>query len=355
MDIMPQRYEELDSEQLVGRIKELKGRLGQDLLLLAHYYQRDEIVALADFVGDSYALAKRAAEHHTARFIVFCGVHFMAESARILCTPSQRVFLPDHLAGCPLAAMAELEDVQEAWQLIGQHCDLRHVVPVTYINSKAELKAFCGRNGGVVCTSTNAAAAMDWALARGQKVFFFPDQHLGRNVALAKGIRPHQIVLWDPADEQGGLHRQDIERAVIVLWNGHCHVHTWFTVEQVEAARRKYPGCRVVVHPECVHEVVAAADAVGSTSYIVKYVAGTPPGTTIVIGTEIHLVQRLAAQYTDRTVVPLGHSLCPNMYRINLRNLCWTLEELGSVNEITVAEPIRSEALIALERMLELR
>ncbi len=355
MDIMPKRYVELDDEELVRRIKGLKEQYGRDLLLLAHYYQRDEIVDLADFVGDSYALAQRASERGEARSIVFCGVHFMAESARILCAPRQRVFLPDHLAGCPLAAMAELEDVLQAWELIGQHCDLRQVVPVTYINSKADLKAFCGRNGGVVCTSTNAAAAIDWALARGQKVFFFPDQHLGRNVGLAKGIPAEQMVVWDPTEERGGLTPQDLERSVLVLWNGHCHVHTWFSVEQILAARHKYPGCRVVVHPECVHEVVAAADAAGSTSYIVKYVREAPAGSTIVVGTEIHLVQRLAKQYADRAVVPLGHSLCPNMYRINLRNLCWTLEELGTVNEVLVPEPTRTEARVALECMLEIR
>lgn len=351
---MPDRYMSLEEPELTARIRKLKEHYGEQLLILAHYYQRDEIVALAEFVGDSYALAKRAAQQSAARTIVFCGVHFMAESARILCDPAQRVFLPDHLAGCPLADMAEVEDVEEAWAEIGKHCDLSQVVPVTYINSKAELKAFCGRNGGTVCTSANAAGAIDWALRRGRKVFFFPDQHLGRNVGLAKGMAAEQMVVWDPSQEHGGLEAAAIDGAVLILWNGHCHVHTWFSREQVLAARQKYPNALVVVHPECKHEVVAVSDAAGSTSFITKYVAEAPPGSTIVVGTEIHLVKRLAAQYTDRTVVPLGHSLCPNMYRINLRNLCWTLEELGSVNEVLVPEPVRSEARTALERMLQI-
>ncbi len=354
MDVMPARYHTLEDAELTARVRAHKERYGQELLILAHYYQRDEIVALADFAGDSYALAKKAAEQRTARFIVFCGVHFMAESARILCDPAQRVFLPDHLAGCPLADMAASEDVQQAWEEIGQHCDLAQVVPVTYINSKAELKAFCGRHGGVVCTSTNAAGALDWALRRGRKVFFFPDQHLGRNVGLAKGVAPEHMVVWNPAQRLGGLTAEQIERAVLILWDGHCHVHTWFSPEQVAAARHKYPGALVVVHPECKHEVVAAADAAGSTSFIIKYVTQAPAGSTIVVGTEIHLVKRLAAQLPDRTVVPLGHSLCPNMYRINLRNLCWTLDELGTVNEIKVPEPVRAEAKVALDRMLQI-
>lgn len=354
MDAMPARYYALQEAELTARVRAHKEHYGQELLILAHYYQRDEIVALADFAGDSYALAKKAAEQRTARFIVFCGVHFMAESARILCDPGQRVFLPDHLAGCPLADMAASEDVQQAWEEIGQYCDLAQVVPVTYINSNAELKAFCGRNGGVVCTSTNAAGALDWALRRGRKVFFFPDQHLGRNVGLAKGIGAEQMVVWDPTQRSGGLTAEEIERAVLILWDGHCHVHTWFSREQVVAARHKYPRALVVVHPECKHEVVAAADAAGSTSFIIKYVTQAPPGSTIVVGTEIHLVKRLAAQFADRTVVPLGHSLCPNMYRINLRNLCWTLDELGTVNEMRVPEPVRGEAKVALDRMLQI-
>ena len=334
-------------------------------MILGHFYQRDEIIKHADFVGDSFQLAKNATERPDADHIVFCGVHFMAETADILSTPEQSVTLPNLSAGCSMADMANIDQVQECWDQLGEICDtqpdsdgLQQIIPVTYMNSSAALKAFCGRNGGIVCTSSNAHAVLEWAFARGKRVLFFPDQHLGRNTARAMGVPLSEMPLWDPFKAQGGAaDPADYARAKMILWKGFCSVHQRFTVEQVERARKAYPGVKVIVHPECSMQVVDAADGTGSTAYIVKEIANAPAGSAIAVGTEINLVNRLAAQYPDKTVFCLDPVVCPcsTMYRIHPAYLAWALENLEAgnvVNRITVDEDTAREAKVALERML---
>lgn len=346
----------VSDEELIVRIQRRKRELGKRLLILGHHYQRKEIVRLSDIVGDSYQLSKQAAEASGAEYIVFCGVRFMAECAAILSLPGQKVIHPDPQAGCPMADMADIYQVEAAWAELARALKIELVVPVTYVNSDAELKAFCGRNGGTVCTSSNADGAFDWGFSRGKRLFFFPDQYLGRNTALARGISAKEIALWDPdLFPLGGLSMQDLRRASVILWKGHCHVHTWFRPHMVEEARRKHPGCRVVVHPECHQDVVALADAAGSTGFIVKYVQQAEPWTTIVIGTETNLVSRLNEEYPDRQVFPLSKSICPNMWKISLKDLAWSLENLDEAEQVVVPEPVRSEARVALDRMLSIQ
>lgn len=344
-----------EAEALVDAILARKAALGPELLILTHHYQRKEIVGLGDYRGDSFGLSQKAAASQKARHIVFCGVHFMAESAAILARPHQTVQIPDLNAGCLMADMAPLEAVELAWEELAEVVSTQAVIPIVYMNSEAALKAFCGRHGGVVCTSSNARAAFTWGLSQGEKVFFFPDQHLGRNTAYQLGLKPADLVVWDPeAAPWGGNRPEDLRRARVILWDGHCHVHTRFRVEHLQAAREAYPEARIVVHPECTAEVVALADACGSTGFIVKYVQEAPPGSTIVIGTEINLVHRLALEYPDRRVVDLYYSLCPNMFKITLEKLLDTLNRLGERNVVTVPEEVKDHARLALNRMLAL-
>ncbi len=355
MDAFPSEpYSDLSDDEVFARIAAARAALGDDALVLGHHYQTEAVVRFADLKGDSYELSKKAAESH-ARLIVFCGVHFMAEAADILTRPEQTVVMPDLEAGCPMADMASRGELESAWvQLaeLGNPDDL--FLPVTYINSRAEVKAFCGLHGGLICTSANAGKALTWALQRRPKVFFLPDQHLGRNTALAQGIPPAEITLWDPVLPLGGNSLAVLRQARILLWKGHCHVHTRFSTAQVRQARQAHPEAKVVVHPECPQEVVAASDAAGSTGFIVRYVEAAPPGSTIVIGTEINLITRLARQYRDRTILPLVSSMCPNMYKNSPRDLLHVLENPGRVNVVRVADEIREPARLALQRMLDL-
>lgn len=340
--------------ELAARIRQFKDKLGNEMLILTHHYQRKEIVELGDFRGDSFDLSQKAAANREARFIVFCGVHFMAESAAILAQPHQTVQIPDLEAGCSMADMARVHEVETAWREIFPLAGSDAVIPIVYMNSDAHLKAFCGRHGGLVCTSSNGEAAVRRGFSLGQKILFFPDQHLGRNVGNRIGLKPDEMILWDPKQPLGGNRPETIKQARLILWNGFCQVHTRFDEKHLRRAREQYPNAKIVVHPECTQEVVALADASGSTGFIVRYVKEAPPGSTIVIGTEVNLIHRLALEYPDKTVVPLQHSLCPSMYRINLQNLLWTLENLGTLNRVAVPDDIKADALLALDRMLQL-
>jgi len=343
----------MNEQELIAKIKEKKKELGNQLVILGHHYQRREIVELSDFRGDSFGLSRNAAEQKEAKFIVFCGVKFMAESAAILADKDQTVQLPEMTAGCPMADMAELDDVENAWQQITEICG-DDIIPICYMNSSAAVKAFCGKNRGAVCTSSNSQKLFEWAYSQSDKLFFLPDEHLGTNTANKMGIPRKDRVIWDyKAPELGGNSEEQVKNAKIIIWKGYCHVHTWFTVEHVKEAREKYPDAFIVVHPECFEEVVNLSDYDGSTGFIVKFVENAEPGSTIVIGTEINLVDRLAYENPDKKVVELTRSLCPNMYKINLRNLLKTLNKIGEVNIVTVTEDVEANAKIALNRMLE--
>jgi len=353
---LPKEYMGLKPDALHDRIYAAKKTLGERLVILGHHYQREEIIRFADFRGDSLILAQNAASQENAEFIVFCGVHFMAETADILSGPHQHVVLPNITAGCSMSDMAPSEDVLDAWD------DLTGVlgnglIPITYMNSTAAIKALCGRNGGIVCTSSNAEATYRWAFERGEKIIFFPDQHLGRNTGIKLDIPLDEMVLWNPFKPMGGLTPDEIRHARVILWQGHCSVHTRFSVAQIEEARSRYPDVRVVVHPECVREVVDAADQDGSTEFIIRAVNQAPAGSVFAIGTEINLVNRLALENPDKTVFSLDPIVCPcsTMYRIHPAYLAWALECLVSgqvVNQITVDDDTRHYARIALERML---
>ena len=340
--------------ELIEKIRARKSELGSRLIILTHHYQRKEIVDLGDFVGDSFELSRKAAVDHECRYIVFCGVHFMAESAAILAQPRQVVQIPDEHAGCWMAEMADTQTVKAAWEQLESVAGKGSTVPVVYMNSDAELKAFCGDNGGLVCTSSNAAKAVEWAFGQREKVLFFPDRHLGHNTGHDLGLTDDEMVVWSPYKPLGGNDPDALRRARMVLWDGYCLVHTRFTGEQIENRRAQFPEARIIVHPECTRQVVAMADASGSTSRIVKYVKEAPAGSTIVIGTEINLIERLAAEYPDRKVLELHHSLCPNMSKINLVNLLETLEKIGEMNVVRVAEEIKAGARLAMDRMLAL-
>jgi quinolinate synthase len=344
-----------EDEALKARVRALVDQWGKRLVILAHHYQRKEIVPFGNFVGDSYYLSKMAAQQEKAEHIVFCGVHFMAESARILCRPEQRVYLPNLRAGCPMADMADDDQVEDAWEWLGRHIDMTRVIPVSYMNSAASLKAFCGARGGIICTSSNADRAFRWAFTRGEKVFFFPDEHLGTNTANRLGIPRDRRAIFDPLHPPSDP--EPFARATVILWKGFCHVHTNFTVAHIQQARNDYPGIKIVVHPECVEQVVDQADAVGSTAFIARYVAEQPPGSVIAIGTEINLTSRLADEYPDKTIFELSGQNCPlcvNMFRTTLGDLADCLENLGHKNEIRVDPAIARDARLALERMLEL-
>lgn len=341
------------------RIAAAKARLGDDVVILGHHYQRDEVVKFADFRGDSLKLSFQASQAH-ARNIVFCGVHFMAESADILRREHQIVVLPDLNAGCSMADMADIGQVETCWSELSSLVDPRKLVPVTYMNSTAAIKAFTGENRGSVCTSTNAAAVMKWAFESGEKVLFLPDEHLGRNTGFRMGIPLDQMIVWDPYQELGGNTPEAVRAARIILWKGYCSVHQRFTAQQVARVRREHPGIRVIVHPECRFEVAEAADQIGSTEGIIKAIESSPAGTEWAVGTEIHLVNRLSKTFPDRKVISLDPNVCvcTTMFRITPQHLLWALENLGSgniVNRISVDERTRHYARLALDRMLSLR
>ena len=348
---MPTHY---DHKRLMDEIMEIKQKLGNELLILAHHYQRKEIMDLGDHRGDSFSLAQRAARDDNARYIVFCGVRFMAECAAILAHGGQSVQIPDPGAGCWMADMAQGETVTAQWKCLEALLGPDAVTPVAYVNSHADVKALCGRHGGMVCTSSNAARVLDWALTQGERVAFFPDEHLGRNAAREVGLSDSDICLWDPEQPLGGNGEDDIKAAKLFLWKGHCQVHSRFTPGQIVGMRHHFPGARVVVHPECRADVVTAADASGSTSFIARYVADAPLGSTLILGTEIHLIKRLALEHPDKKILPLEDAFCPNMYKINLKNLLFTLENIGEANRVTIPDAIRGDARRALEGMLSL-
>ena len=353
-NVLPDAYRGLSHEELIARIQQRRDEYGPRLVILGHHYQSDDIVDLADFRGDSLALSRIASEQRDATFIVFCGVRFMAQTAAALAQPHQMVVHPDVDAGCPMADMATLPDVERTWAQINEVCGTQGVVPVCYVNSDVEIKAFCGRNSGIACTSSNAPAVFDWAFGRGEKVLFLPDEHLGRNTAKKKGVARNRILLWDPAQEFGGHTTEEVRDARLIVWKGFCHVHTRFTPQHVQDARSEYPDARILVHPECMEEVVDLADEDGSTQFIIRYVREMTPGSTLIVGTEINLVSRLAREHPDKRIVPLARSLCPNMFRISLNDLLWTLDHLGEVNVVTVPEAEREQAKVALDRMLNL-
>ena len=347
---------------LVARARAAKAALGGRVFVLGHHYQRDEVIEFADVTGDSFKLARDAAGRPDAEFIVFCGVHFMAESADILTSDTQQVILPDLAAGCSMADMARLRQVEDAWDAMADAGIQDHVVPVTYMNSSADIKAFCGRHGGVVCTSSNADVALEWAMEQkpGAKILFLPDQHLGRNTAVLKmGMSLDDCVVWDPLQPGGGLTAEELQRARMILWKGHCSVHGRFTESVVDELRIKHPGINILVHPECTHEVVLKADLVGSTEFIIKTIEAAPAGSVWAIGTELNLVKRLADLHTDKTIVFLDRNVCycSTMNRIDLPHFVWALENLVAgnvVNQITVDPETEKDALVALQRMLDL-
>ncbi|MFB9236201.1 quinolinate synthase NadA [Plantactinospora siamensis] len=345
---------------LVARAAAAKAALGDRVFVLGHHYQRDEVIQFADVTGDSFKLAREAAARPGAEYIVFCGVHFMAESADILTSDAQRVILPDLAAGCSMADMAALSQVEAAWEVLADAGVAGSTVPVTYMNSSADIKGFVGRHGGVVCTSSNARRALDWAFDRGQRVLFLPDQHLGRNTAvLEMGLDADDCVLYDPHKPGGGLTEKQLREAKMILWRGHCSVHGRFTLDSVEEVRRRVPGVTVLVHPECRYEVVTAADQVGSTEYIIKAIEAAPAGSAWAIGTELNLVRRLAKAHPDKEIMFLDRSVCycSTMNRIDLPHLVWALEELVAgrvVNQITVDPDTARHARAALDQMLAL-
>ncbi len=355
--MLPREYREAPNDELEARIKTSRERLGHKLCILAHHYQRLEVVAFGDHLGDSYGLAKIAAGKKDAEVIIFCGVHFMAEAADILTGDHQQVYLSNPLAGCPMADMAEIADVMTAWEYLKPFGGEARIMPVSYMNTTADLKAFTGKYGGLICTSSNAPGALRWALEKREKVLFFPDENLGYNTGMKFGLQTEEMVLWDFSREGGGLSAEQIEKARLILWKGHCHVHMIFTVDHIREVRSNYPEVQVVVHPECTPEVVKLADADGSTSYIVEYCRKAPPGSIIAIGTEINLVNRIARTYPDKKIFSLSGNICPvcpNMFRTTLNDLAYVLENYPDLKPIKVPEPIRGEALLALEKMLEI-
>lgn len=375
---LPTLYTQLSEPELRIRIQSARDALGPRLVILGHHYQQDAVIDFADFAGDSYELSLRASQQTGAEFVVFCGVHFMAESADILTDPRVRVILPDLGAGCSMADMATLDQTEEAWAQLRQTCPADRIVPITYMNSSAAIKAFVGEHGGAVCTSSNCRAVLEWALnsrgggvsptQQGQdahatnatKILFFPDQHLGRNTAYAMGYPLDRMVVWDPRQDLGGNTEDQIRRADFILWKGHCSVHALFRPEHVDDVRRNHPNMKVIVHPECRWEVVQKSDLAGSTAYIVKTIQAAAPGSEWAIGTEVHLINRLKNQHPEQKIIVLSdcQCLCTTMYRIDLPHLCWVLENLVEgrvVNEIKVDSRTRKWATVALERMLAIK
>jgi quinolinate synthase len=356
---LPEKYLGLADDEMDRRIAAARATLGTKLVILGHHYQRDEVIRFADYVGDSFKLARQVAKHPQADYIVFCGVHFMAESADILSAPHQQVILPDLAAGCSMADMVDPDQLETCWEEL-QQMGIPGIVPVTYINSAAAIKSFVGERGGTVCTSSNAAATLKWAFERGERILFMPDQHLGRNTAYKMGVPLDQMVVWDPNEVFGGLDPEEVKRAKMILWKGHCSVHERFTAKQIEAVRRQHPGIRVIVHPEVPWDVVQAADDNGSTEYILKTVRESAPGSVWAVGTEVHLVNRLAHEVApEKTVISLDQfgCLCSTMFRVSPNHLLWILEELveGRVhNRIVVSDEQKHWNKVALDRMLSI-
>jgi quinolinate synthase len=362
---LPDKYGQMSDLELRGRIRKAKERLGKKLVILGHHYQQEEIIEQADFTGDSFELARQAAGQQGIQYVVFCGVHFMAESADILTDEKVTVILPDIGAGCSMADMANLEQTVECWEQLQSVADGQPIVPVTYMNSSAAIKAFVGEHGGAVCTSSNCRAILEWAFAGGAsgkkkeraKVLFFPDQHLGRNTAYGMGVPLEKMIVWNPAEDWGGNEPEQAAKAEVILWKGHCSVHQLFRAEHIEQVRQKYSGMKVIVHPECSWGVVQKADLVGSTAHIVKQIEAAPAGSAWAVGTEVHLVQRLAKQHPEQKIIVLSdcQCLCTTMYRIDLPHLCWALDNLAEgkiVNRVKVDPHTRKWAAVALERML---
>ncbi len=345
---------------LVARATKARQQLGSKAMILGHHYQRDEVIQFADVRGDSFKLAQAAAERSDAQYIFFCGVHFMAESADILTSANQQVILPDLAAGCSMADMAAANQVADAWKVMQELGIATQTIPVTYMNSTAAIKSFTGENGGTICTSSNAERAMRWAFEKGEKVFFLPDQHLGRNTAVLKlGLKLEDCVLWNPWKPRGGLSDQELKTARVILWRGHCSVHGRFSIDNVKEVRERISGVKVLVHPECQHDVVKSADVVGSTEMIIKTVTQAPSGSSWAVGTELNLVKRLATENPDKKVYFLDKTVCycSTMNRIDLPHLVWALESVANgkvVNEIKVDEKVAKHARVALERMLAL-
>ncbi len=358
---LPEKYLGLSDAEMEVRIAAAKQTLGSRLVILGHHYQRDEVIKFADYTGDSFRLARQVAKHPQADYIVFCGVHFMAESADILSAPHQQVILPDLAAGCSMADMVDPDQLATCWEEL-QQMGIPGIVPVTYINSAASIKSFVGERGGTVCTSSNAAATLKWAFERGERILFMPDQHLGRNTAYKMGVPLDQMVVWDPHEVFGGLDPEDVRRAKMILWKGHCSVHERFTAKQIEAVRKQHPGIRVIVHPEVPWDVVQASDDNGSTEYILKTVRESAPGSVWAVGTEVHLVNRLAHEVAPekKTVISLDQfgCLCSTMFRVSPNHLLWILEELveGRVhNRIVVSDEEKHWNKVALDRMLSIQ
>jgi len=360
-DTIPLMYAEMDGEELDSRIAAARATLGERLVILGHHYQRDEIIKYADFRGDSFKLAQLAAARPQADYIVFCGVHFMAESADVLSAAHQKVILPNPAAGCSMADMANIAEVEECWQmltdLLGEDAG---IIPVTYMNSAANLKAFCGRNGGIVCTSSNAPAVIAWAFTQGKRVLFFPDEHLGRNTAFAYGIPERNMAVWNPKNPMAAIDaEEEIERAKIILWKGYCTTHMRFNVQQIAKARVDYPGIKILVHPECRRDVVAAADLYGSTEFIIQQIEQAPAGSKWGVATEINLVHRLAQAHPEQFIFCLDPIVCPcsTMYRIHPAYLAWVLEALVAgevINQVKVDDEVVHWSRVALQRMLAL-
>jgi len=367
---LPEIYTQLSDAELRLRIESARETLGKRLVILGHHYQQDAVIDFADFTGDSFELSRKAADEKNIDYVIFCGVHFMAESADILTNENVRVILPDLGAGCSMADMANLDQTEDAWAQLQETCPDQTIVPITYMNSSAAIKAFVGEHGGAVCTSSNCRNVLEWALRGGAvenhdrakkvKILFFPDQHLGRNTAFAMGYPLDKMVVWDPKQDLGGNSERALIDADFVLWKGHCSVHALFRPEHVDQVRAKYPSMKVIVHPECKWEVVQKADMAGSTAYIVKQIEAAPPGSEWAIGTEVHLVHRLAQQHPDQKIIVLSdcQCLCTTMFRVDLPHVCWTLENLVEgkvVNEIKVDAHTRKWATVALERMLAIK
>ena len=357
---LPVSYMRTSPEELEQKISAAKKKLGNKIVILGHHYQRDEVIQFADVRGDSFKLSQHAAELKDPEYIIFCGVHFMAETADILSSQTQKVILPNLTAGCSMADMAHIDDVMDCWDDLTEILGEGSVIPMTYMNSTAAIKSLCGENGGIVCTSSNASAAFDWSFEKGEKILFLPDQHLGRNTAVTKGVNLSEMIVWNPFKPLGGNSIESIKNSKVILWQGHCSVHTRFTVDQIKSAKSSYADVSVVVHPECTLDVVQSADYVGSTEYIRQIINEGEPGTTWAVGTEISLVNRIATENPDKNVFCLDSVVCPcsTMYRIHPAYLAWVLDGLLEgvvVNQITVDENIRKYSRIALDRMLSIK
>jgi quinolinate synthase len=353
------RYTTASPADLEAMIRAARHELGERLVILGHHYQRDEVIRWADATGDSFKLARFAADADRADAIVFCGVHFMAESADVLTSADQHVYLPDLNAGCSMADMADVDQVEDCWTDLASAIDVSRVVPITYMNSSAALKAFVGEHGGAVCTSSNARAVLEWALGQGDKVLFFPDQHLGRNTARTMGFGETDERVWNPHRDFGGLEEPDVKEATFLLWKGHCSVHQRFRPQHIEAVRAEHPAVEIIVHPECAHDVVTMADRVGSTERIIEWVDAAPAGAVIAVGTEIHMVKRMATAHPDKTILSLDPLICPcsTMFRIDEPHLACTLEQIiagDQTNRISVDDNVAHWSRVALERMLEI-